>query len=201
MKNEFILASGSPRRQQLLKDAGLNFTIKVADVDENGITAQLLLRSEIEKIWIPEMLAKEKAIAAAALSDADSIIISADTIVLINDKIIGKPVDEKDAILMLQELSNNKHTVITGVCIYDVLNKKPLSIFSEKTEVFFKRLTAEQIQFYINNYKPFDKAGAYAIQEWIGLIGIEKINGCFYNIMGLPVSKLFSELQRLNLLD
>ncbi len=200
MNNKFILASGSPRRQQLLKDAGLNFTIKVADVDENGITAQLLLRSEIEKIWIPEMLAKEKAIAAAAVFDADSILISADTIVLINDKIIGKPIDEKDAILMLQELSNNKHTVITGVCIYDVLNKKPLSIFSEKTEVFFKRLTAEQIQFYIKNYEPFDKAGAYAIQEWIGLIGIEKINGCFYNVMGLPVSKLFSELQRLNLL-
>ena len=200
MNNKFILASGSPRRQQLLKDAGLNFTIKVADVDENGITAQLLLRSEIEKIWIPEMLAKEKAIAAAAVFDADSILISADTIVLINDKIIGKPIDEKDAILMLQELSNNKHTVITGVCIYDVLNKKPLSIFSEKTEVFFKRLTAEQIQFYIKIYEPFDKAGAYAIQEWIGLIGIEKINGCFYNVMGLPVSKLFSELQRLNLL-
>jgi septum formation protein len=200
MRNEFILASGSPRRQQLLKDAGLNFTIKVADVDEKGITSQLLLRSEIEKFWIPEMLAKEKAIAAAALSDADSTIISADTIVLINDKIIGKPVDEKDAILMLQELSNNKHTVITGVCIYNAMHQKPLSIFSEKTEVFFKRLTAEQIQFYIKNYQPFDKAGAYAIQEWIGLIGIEKINGCFYNVMGLPISKLFSELQRLNLL-
>jgi septum formation protein len=103
--------------------------------------------------------------------------------------------------MMLQKLSSNQHTVITGVCIYDCATKKPLSIFSEKTEVSFKRLTQQQINYYVENYKPLDKAGSYAIQEWIGLIAIEKINGCFYNVMGLPVSKVVTELGRLGILS
>ncbi len=197
---DFILASGSPRRQQLLKEVGLNFKIQVANVDEDGITQQLLQRHEMEKSWIPETLAKEKAIASADLNQAETIVIGADTIVLLNGEIIGKPTDAQHAFEMLRKLSGNKHNVITGVCIYDAKSKKPLSIFNEQTEVFFKRLTPEQIQFYITQFKPFDKAGSYAIQEWIGLIGIEKINGCFYNVMGLPVSKLMSELGRLNLI-
>ena len=197
---DFILASGSPRRQQLLQEVGLNFKIQVANVDEDGITQQLLQRHEMEKSWIPETLAKEKAIASAELNRAESIVIGADTIVLLNNEIIGKPNDEHHAFEMLRKISGNKHTVITGVCIYDAKAKKPLSIFNEQTEVCFKRLTPEQIQFYITQFKPFDKAGSYAIQEWIGLIGIEKINGCFYNVMGLPVSKLMSELGRLNLI-
>ena len=197
MHKPIILASGSPRRQQLLKEIGLNFTTKVENVEEEFIINQLLQRHEIEKSWIPETLAKAKAIAVIELLQEDSIVIGADTIVLINDEIIGKPSDENHAFEMIKKLSGNKHIVVTGVCIYDSKSKKPLSVFHEKTEVFFKRLTPEQINFYIKNYKPFDKAGAYAIQEWIGLIGIEKINGCYYNVMGLPVSRLMSELQRL----
>ncbi len=200
MRN-LILASGSPRRQQLLNEVGLTFTVQVANVDEDGITKQLLQRHEMEKSWIPETLAKAKAEAVAEWNNTNNIIISADTIVLLNNEIIGKPVDTNHALEMLRKLSGNQHTVITGVCIYDAANKKPLSIFNEKTEVYFKRLTAEQIEYYITQYHPMDKAGSYAIQEWIGLIGIERINGCYYNVMGLPVSKLMSELGRLNLMN
>ena len=200
MRN-LILASGSPRRQQLLNEVGLTFTVQVANVDEDGITKQLLQRHEMEKSWIPETLAKAKAEAVAEWNNTNNIIISADTIVLLNNEIIGKPVDTNHALEMLRKLSGNQHTVITGVCIYDAANKKPLSIFNEKTEVYFKRLTAEQIEYYITQYHTMDKAGSYAIQEWIGLIGIERINGCYYNVMGLPVSKLMSELGRLNLMN
>ena len=201
MQKKIILASGSPRRQQLLKEVRLDFEIKIAEVDETAIIAQLLKRNEIEKSWIPEMLAKEKALATASLIHEDCIIISADTIVLLNDEIIGKPSDLNDAKIMLQKLSSNQHTVITGVCIFDNSTKKPISIFSEKTEVSFKRLTQQQINYYVENYKPLDKAGSYAIQEWIGLIAIEKINGCFYNVMGLPVSKVITELGRLGIIS
>ncbi|MEY4877313.1 MAG: hypothetical protein RL708_2463 [Bacteroidota bacterium] len=200
MQKKIILASGSPRRQQLLKEVRLEFEIKVTEVDEAAIIAQLLQRHEIEKSWIPETLAKEKALATAQLMNEDAIIISADTIVLLNNEIIGKPTDLNDAKMMLQKLSAHQHTVITGVCILDATTKKPLSVFSEKTEVVFKRLTQQQINYYVDNYKPLDKAGSYAIQEWIGLIAIEKINGCFYNVMGLPVSKLITELGRLGCL-
>jgi septum formation protein len=201
MQKKIILASGSPRRQQLLKEVRIDFEIKVVEVDEIAITSQLLKRNEIEKSWIPEMLAKEKAIATAQIINDDSIVISADTIVLLNNEIIGKPTDLNDARLMLQKLSASKHTVITGVCIYDCKAQKLLSVFSEKTEVSFKRLTQQQIDYYVENYKPLDKAGSYAIQEWIGLIAIEKINGCFYNVMGLPISKLITELGRLGIIQ
>jgi septum formation protein len=200
MQKKIILASGSPRRQQLLKELRLDFEIKLVEVDENAITEQLLKRHEIEKSWIPETLAKEKAIATATIISDEAIIISADTIVLLKDEIIGKPKDLADAKLMLQKLSANQHTVITGVCIYDTQLQKPISIFSERTEVQFKRLTTQQIDYYVDNYQPLDKAGSYAIQEWIGLIAIEKINGCFYNVMGLPVSRLITELTRLNVI-
>ncbi|MEY2829552.1 MAG: hypothetical protein RIQ33_1410 [Bacteroidota bacterium] len=200
MQKKIILASGSPRRQQLLKEVRLDFEIKLVEVDESAITEQLLKRHEIEKSWIPETLAKEKAMATASIINEDSIIISADTIVLLNDEIIGKPLNLEDAKLMLKKLSANKHTVITGVCIYDTAQKKSISIFNERTEVEFKRLTAQQINYYVDNYQPLDKAGSYAIQEWIGLIAIEKINGCFYNVMGLPVSKLITELTRLQVI-
>jgi septum formation protein len=200
MQKKIILASGSPRRQQLLKEVRLDFEIKLVEVDESAITEQLLKRHEIEKSWIPETLAKEKAMATASIINEDSIIISADTIVLLNDEIIGKPLNLEDAKLMLKKLSANKHTVITGVCIYDTAQKKSISIFNERSEVEFKRLTAQQINYYVDNYQPLDKAGSYAIQEWIGLIAIEKINGCFYNVMGLPVSKLITELTRLQVI-
>jgi septum formation protein len=200
MQKKIILASGSPRRQQLLKELRLDFEIKLVEVDENAITEQLLKRHEIEKSWIPETLAKEKAIATATIITDEAVIISADTIVLLKDEIIGKPTDLADAKLMLQKLSANLHTVITGVCIYDTQLQKPISIFSERTEVQFKRLTTQQIDYYVDNYQPLDKAGSYAIQEWIGLIAIEKINGCFYNVMGLPVSRLITELTRLNVI-
>jgi septum formation protein len=199
MNRKFVLASGSPRRKQLLSDVGLQYEIITSKVDEEKITEQLLQSNEVEKKWIPEMLAKAKALNVAEFAGNENIIISADTIVLLDGEIIGKPMNENHAIESLKKISGKKHEVISGVCIYDNQQKKILSIFNEMTEVYFKRLSLEQINFYIKAFKPFDKAGSYAIQEWIGLIGIEKINGCFYNVMGLPVSKLMSELQRLNL--
>ncbi len=194
---KIILASASPRRQHLLKEVGLDFTIQVAEgVDEKSIADTLKLNAEIKQEWIAETIAKAKAQAVVATLNEPAIVISADTIVVLNDEIIGKPSDLTDAKLMLRKLSANKHKVVTGVCIIDTEAPSILHLFHDLTEVYFNRLTSLQIDTYVDNYKPLDKAGAYAIQEWIGLIGIEKINGDYYNVMGLPVAKVMQELER-----
>ncbi|MFB6454411.1 Maf family nucleotide pyrophosphatase [Chitinophaga sp. Hz27] len=181
-----ILASQSPRRKQLLEQAGVPFTIKVADTDE----------SFPETMPIPEIpvyIARQKAAVIQALSAPTDTIVAADTVVVLDDTIIGKPKDRSDAIHILTALSGREHRVITGVVI--VRGQKEVA-FSKETSVFFKPLTQAQIEYYIDNYKPYDKAGAYAIQEWIGAVAIDKINGCFYNVMGLPVSNVVEELER-----
>ncbi len=166
-----------------MEAAELEFEIIVADVDETnpeGMTGML----------VPEYLAKKKASAIEAQVH-DAIIIAADTIVLLDNEILGKPTNEENAKEILRKLSGRRHEVVTGVCMQK--GRKQIS-FSTTTEVFFRTLTDEQIEHYVSNYQPFDKAGAYAIQEWIGMIGIEKINGDYYNVMGLPIGDVVKKL-------
>lgn len=181
---KIVLASQSPRRKQLLEIAEVNFEIIIADVDETnppGMPGHL----------VPEHLAVKKATAIKHLAQ-DAIIIAADTIVLLDEKILGKPTDEHNAFEMIKSLSGRPHTVVSGVCI---MSSERLESFSVTTQVYFRQLTDAQIKHYIEHYKPYDKAGAYAIQEWIGVMGIEKIDGDYYNVMGLPIGNVMDVLK------
>lgn len=182
--SQIILASQSPRRKQLLEWAEIDFEIMVANTDES-------FPENLSKEEVAIHIAFEKAKAVQAKTK-NKIIIAADTIVVLNDEIIGKPVDRNDAVLILNKLSGSHHKVITGVVILE--NEKEIS-FADTTDVQFHSLTQEQIEFYVDKYKPYDKAGAYAIQEWIGVVGIKCINGDFYNVMGLPVSRVVQALK------
>ena len=191
----FILASQSPRRKTLLEWAEIPFEIIVSDTDESYPTS-----IAIEQV--PEFIAKNKAFAVKELilstkpALANWCIIAADTVVVLNHKIIGKPSNKQEAIDSLLALSGQTHKVITGVVL--LYQGQEIS-FSETTLVEFHTLTPEQIEFYVDKYKPYDKAGGYAIQEWIGVVGIKKISGDFYNVMGLPVSKLVQKIKQLNI--
>ena len=184
---KLILASASPRRQQLMRDAGFTFEVRLKNVEEK-------YPQELHLENVPEYLSKVKASAFREELKADEVLITADTVVCIHDRILGKPADRKEAISMLQKLSGNRHLVVTGVSV--TTRTEQLS-FSSRTDVFFKHLSNEEIEFYVDTYKPFDKAGAYGIQEWIGYIGIERIEGSFYNVMGLPIQKLYETLRKL----
>ena len=181
---KIVLASQSPRRKHLMEAAELTFEIHPADVAET-------FPDTMENGLVPGYLAQKK---AQALKDKypDAIIIAADTVVVLQDEILGKPEDYADAIAILQKLSGKVHEVVTGVCMQR--GEQQIS-FSVSTHVHFRGLTKEQIEHYIHNYKPFDKAGAYAIQEWIGMIGIEKIDGDYYNVMGLPIGEVVKRLK------
>jgi septum formation protein len=184
---KIILASRSPRRKQLLEWAEIPFEIFVKETDESyppGLS--------VEEVAMH--IAKKKAISVRKNSTADSIILAADTIVVLNNRIIGKPGNRDEAISILQQLSDSKHTVITGVCIFE--NDREV-LFADATEVIFHELSLKQIVFYVDKYKPYDKAGAYAIQEWIGVVGIKSVTGDFYNVMGLPISRIVRELEKL----
>ncbi|HSZ87216.1 MAG TPA: Maf family nucleotide pyrophosphatase [Puia sp.] len=181
---KIVLASQSPRRKQLLEWAEIDFEVIVKPTAED-------YPNDLAIEEIPIHIARQKAIAVKKELTDDCIIIAADTLVILNDKIIGKPTDRNDAIKILSELSGQKHLVITGVVI---INNEKKKSFADITEVWFHELTTAQIEFYVDKYKPYDKAGAYAIQEWIGVIGVKKINGDFYNVMGLPISKVVREL-------
>ena len=185
--SKIILASASPRRKQLLEWAEVPFEVRVSNTDESFPPG--LSPSEIAI-----HIAKEKA-RAVQQNGADEIIIAADTIVVLGEhNIIGKPVHREDAVSMLLALSGEHHRVITGVVL---LKGEKEMAFADVTDVQFHELTEEQIEFYVDKYKPYDKAGAYAIQEWIGVVGIRSINGDFYNVMGLPVSRLLKVLKQL----
>ncbi|MBS1777078.1 MAG: septum formation protein Maf [Bacteroidetes bacterium] len=181
--SKIILASQSPRRKQLMEAAELTFEVVVADVDETNPIG-------MPGTDVPVFLAIKKANAIAA-NYADSLIIAADTIVLLEGEILGKPKDEHQAMEMLKKLSGNVHEVVTGVCMKQ--GSKEIS-FSVITRVFFRLLSIPQISHYVAHYCPFDKAGAYAIQEWIGMVGIEKIEGDYYNVMGLPIGEVVQRL-------
>lgn len=185
--NKIILASQSPRRKQLLEWAEIPFEIVVKETDEYFPPG---LKPEEVAVYI----ARNKALAVQQLRGDSEIILAADTIVVLNEHLLGKPVHREDAVSMLLALSGEKHEVITGV----VIKKGEEEIaFADITEVEFHDLTTEQIEWYVEKYKPYDKAGAYAIQEWIGVVGIKSINGDFYNVMGLPVSRVVRELEKL----
>ena len=183
---KIILASQSPRRRELLHLAEIDFDIIVADTDESYPTDL-----SFEEIAIH--IAKNKALAVIQQNTTDKIIVAADTIVVCDGEVIGKPTNEEDAVNIISKLSGNKHSVITGV--YMVQKRKEF-FFADVTDVTFHSLTQTQIKYYVNKYKPFDKAGAYAIQEWIGAVGIKNINGDFYNVMGLPISRVVEALQQ-----
>lgn len=184
MTNKIILASQSPRRKQLLEWAEIQFDVQVSNTDE----------SFPESLSVDEVavyIAKQKALAIVASHGNETPVLAADTIVVCEGEIIGKPKDKEDAIRIIKKLSGKTHHVITGVYICKA--EKTIA-FTDTTEVCFHELTDEQIEFYIDKYKPYDKAGAYAIQEWIGVVGIHSIKGDFYNVMGLPVSRVVKAL-------
>lgn len=182
-----ILASQSPRRKQLLEWAEISFTIQVIPTEET-------FPAGMDPIHVPIHIAQQKAAEVHKLyNKPHPIVLAADTIVLVDEQILGKPKDKEEAIQMLQLLSGRKHKVITGVVLMQ--GEKNIQ-FSDITEVHFHKLTKDQISFYVERYQPFDKAGAYAIQEWIGVIGIQKVVGDFYNVMGLPVSRVVQVLER-----
>lgn len=184
---KIILASQSPRRKQLLEWAEINFEVEVSAADETYPED-----FPVEKI--PVFIARNKAKAVQQKHNDGSIIIAADTIVVLNNEVINKPVNRDHAIKILRSLSGKMHRVITGVVL--LLKEKEIS-FADVTQVTFHKLTDEQIFFYVDKYKPYDKAGAYAIQEWIGVAGIKSVNGDFYNVMGLPVSRVLQEINKL----
>ena len=184
---KIILASQSPRRKQLLEWAEVPFDIIIPLTDE-AYPVDLPLEE------VAVFIARNKALAVQQMHQSALPILAADTIVLLKNKVIGKPADRADAIGILTRLSGQTHTVITGVVI---LHQGKEIAFSDATEVTFHPLTAAQIIFYVDKYQPYDKAGAYAIQEWIGVVGIKNINGDFYNVMGLPVSRVVQALLQL----
>lgn len=184
---KIILASQSPRRKQLLEWAEIPFEIVVKDIDEYfppGLTPD----------QVAIYIARNKALAVQQERRKDEIILAADTLVVLGDNIIGKPVHREDAVSILLALSGEKHKVITGVVI---LKGDEEMVFADITEVEFHRLSVKEIEYYVDKYKPYDKAGAYAIQEWIGVVGIKSINGDFYNVMGLPVSRVVRALNEI----
>ena len=184
-KYDIILASASPRRQELLQQLGVDFKIHIRTVDEQ-------YPEGLDVDEIASFLSNHKADAFETDFFADNtLLIAADTIVCLEGKVLGKPAGRKEAIDYLQQLSGKMHRVITGV---SMRGKDKRISFSVNTDVYFKSLSKQEIEYYVDNYKPFDKAGAYGIQEWIGMVGIEKIEGSFYNVMGLPVLRLYEEL-------
>lgn len=186
-KYSIVLGSNSPRRRELL--AGLDFDFEVQaipDIDESypkGLSAE----------EIPLYIAKKKAEAYADRMSDDELLITADTIVWTFKQVLGKPTDREDAIAMLQTLSGHVHEVVTGVCI---TTKEKTVSFSASSAVSFAQLDTDEITYYVDKYRPFDKAGSYGVQEWIGYVGVEAINGSFYNIMGLPIQRLYRELKK-----
>jgi len=185
-----ILVSQSPRRKEILEMAGYTFSIYHPNIDEENYNNQLEIRQ------IPVYLAVQKA-KAAQLVFPDEVLVAADTIVVLNNEIIGKPSNASEAFDMLSRLSGNTHTVITGVCILKDHNSIEFNDFSKVT---FKQLTEKEINYYIQKHSPYDKAGSYGCQDFIGLIGIESIEGSFYNVMGLPVHKVYSALARVGVM-
>lgn len=188
---QIILGSQSPRRQALLAGLDIPFEVMVKDTDES-------YPEDLSPREVALYLAQKK---SDAFVDELSIhtnwlLITADTLVSINGKILNKPKDESEAFEMLRLLSNNKHTVFTGVCIRNFLKQKE---FTEATDVYFDEISSDEIYYYLKKYKPFDKAGSYGVQEWIGYMGIQRIEGCYYNVIGLPLNKLYHALKSFEL--
>lgn len=186
-KYNVILASNSPRRKELLSGLGIEYEVKtLPDIDES-------YPEDLQGEDIAIHIAKEKANAYCEFLESNTLLITADTIVILEGKVYGKPEDEKDAKHMLRELSGKTHEVITGVCI---TTKEKQHTFGVASQVRFAQLEDSEIDYYVTKYKPFDKAGAYGVQEWIGYVAVEYISGSYFNIMGLPIQRLYQELKR-----
>lgn len=181
----FILASRSPRRQQLLRELGLKFEVVIKDYEEK-------YPHNLKGAEIVKYLARRKSQHFINEIGDNQIVITADTIVWCNNMVLDKPTNHKEAFDILKIISGNTHDVITGICLLSNIDQR---VFSETTKVTFEPLSEEEINYYIDNFKPYDKAGAYGIQEWIGLAGISRIEGSYFNVMGLPVQKLYEELK------
>ncbi len=182
-----ILASASPRRQQFFKDLDINFEIRLKSVDE-------VYPEHLKAEEITDYLANLKSIPFIEELQDNDLLITSDTIVWLDNKALGKPVDYNEAFKIIKSLSGNTHRVITSVSLK---NKNFQKIINDSTTVFFRELSNEEIHYYITTFQPYDKAGAYGIQEWIGKVGIDKIEGSYFNVMGLPVHKLYKELMNL----
>lgn len=183
---KIVLGSSSPRRIELIKNLGFACEVRKKEVEE-------IYPADMEAEQVPEYLSELKAHPLINAIQENEVLLTSDTVVVLNDRILEKAENAKEAKEMLLDLSGNSHEVITGVHLYNP--NKALS-FTVKTKVFFKTLTLAEIDYYIKHFQPFDKAGAYGIQEWIGQIGVQKIEGCFYNVMGLPVNKVWETLHR-----
>lgn len=186
---KITLASGSPRRKELLASLGIDFQVRTKPIDESVGDTQPAAE-------VAEYLARLKAKVFENDAQNDELIITADTVVIHNQQVLGKPKDKQHAQQMLHALSDDVHEVITGVCMY---YKGNYHSFSETTRVTFKALSAKETTYYIDHYKPFDKAGAYGIQEWIGMIAIKRIEGDYYNVVGLPVYRVYAMLKELGI--
>lgn len=185
-KRKYILASGSPRRQELMAGLDLDFSVELCGECDESYPESM----DIYKI--PEFISNAKSDAFRRRLNDDEVLITADTMVLCDGMALGKPKDRKDAVTMLELLSGKKHKVLTGVTLRDNFRRHS---FTTSTEVTFSALERNDIEYYVDRYRPFDKAGAYAIQEWIGFIGIKSIEGSYFNVVGLPVQRLYEELK------
>ena len=183
---KIVLSSNSPRRKELLGELGIDFEVRVIE----GIDETYPKELSVEEV--PQYIAREKA--RIYIVGKDEMLLTADTVVVLGNEIMGKPYDEADAMRMLRQLSGKTHQVITGVCL--TTNDKQVT-FADVTDVSFADLTDEEIKFYVDNFRPLDKAGAYGIQEWIGLAGVTGIKGSYFNVVGLPVHRVYAELKKL----
>ena len=187
-KYRIILASNSPRRKELLSGLGIQYEVKtLPDIDES-------YPEGLDGMEIPAFIARSKADAYREVMQTDELIITADTIVWLDGNVMGKPKDAEEAREMLRSLSGQTHQVITGVCLTTAVYQKA---FATMTDVAFATLSEEEIAYYVERYSPMDKAGSYGIQEWIGFIGVESISGSYFNVMGLPIQRLYTELKKL----
>lgn len=186
MDKKIILASNSPRRRELLAGLDLDFEVKVI----KGIDESYPETLAPEKV--AQYIAAKKADAYVPAIHEDDLVITADTVVIVDNDILGKPHDESEAKAMLRRISGRSHQVVTGVCL---VTKDKRREFSVSTDVTFRSLSESEIDYYVSHYRPFDKAGAYGIQEWIGYVGVTGLNGSYFNVMGLPVQRIYSELQ------
>ena len=184
---KIVLASGSPRRQELFKTLNIPFKIIVKEIDET-------YPSYLKKAEITEFLARKKADEFSSIIEKDDVVITSDTIVWFKNKPLEKPKDVTESKKMLRQLSGSSHKVYTSICIKTKFSE---TVISDKTTVFFEDLSPELINYYVTNYKTLDKAGGYGIQDWFGLIGVKKLEGSYYNVMGFPVHKLCKELLKL----
>lgn len=185
-KYHIYLASKSPRRRELLTQLRIKFnTINIGGIDES-------YPDDIPAAEVPQYIANRKADAYMSLIKENEMIITADTLVMIDNRILGKPKDEPEAVQMLMDLSGKVHKVVSGVCIVTASRR---TSFTTETDVKFAEISKEEAEYYVENYMPLDKAGAYGIQEWVGCIAVESIHGSFYNVMGLPVHRLYNELK------